>query len=102
MLTELPDIDVVWLGSLDLRVSMSLPAGVGISGWEPEFVEAVESFHAIVRKHNKPYAGFSFDTGDEFRKNMANMSMCIVAANVMKLADMMGDLAGAKEALSSK
>ncbi|KAK3938473.1 Pyruvate/Phosphoenolpyruvate kinase-like domain-containing protein [Diplogelasinospora grovesii] len=100
ILTEVPDIDAVWLGALDCRVSMGLPAGHGIRGSEPQWLEAAEMFHATVRKHNKPYAGFSFATGDELRKLTANMSMCMVTADTTKLAEMFHELTAAKEALA--
>jgi 4-hydroxy-2-oxoheptanedioate aldolase len=102
ILTEVPDIDAVWLGAIDTRASMGLPSGHGIRGTEPEWLEAVEFFHATVRKHNKPYAGFSFATGEELRKITSNMAMCMIAADTTKLGEMMGELADAKETLAVK
>ena len=100
ILSEVPDIDAVWLGALDTRVSMSLPAGHGIRGSEPEWLEAADLFHQTVKKHNKPYAGFSFATGEELRKLTANMSMCMITADTTKLAEMVGELANAKAMLA--
>lgn len=100
ILTEVPDIDAVWLGALDTRVSMGLPAGHGIRGSEPEWLEAVEVFHATIKKHDKPYAGFSFATGQELRKMTANMSMCMITADTTKLAEMVGELADARASLA--
>lgn len=102
ILTEVFGIDAVWLGALDTRVSMSLPAGHGVRGTEPEWLEAADLFHSTVKKHNKPYAGFSFATGDELRKITSNMSMCMITADTTKLAEMMGELTAAKETLASK
>ena len=81
ILTNVPDIDAVWLGALDTRVSMGLPAGHGIRGSEPEWLEAAGLFHSTVKKHNKPYAGFSFATGDELHKITSNMAMCMITAD---------------------
>ena len=93
ILTEVPDIDALWLGALDARASMSLPAGHGIRGTESEWLEAVELFHATVKKHDKPYAGFSFATGEELRKITSNMAMCMITADTTKLAAARGALA---------
>lgn len=53
-------IDSVWLGSLDLRVSMGLP---GFWGEEPEWVEAIDMLQHTLKKHDKPYSGLA--TGDD-------------------------------------
>lgn len=79
-----------------------LPAGHGIKGVEPEWLAAVDEFHATVRKHNKPYAGFSFATGDALRQMTSNMSMCMITADTTKLAEMMGELAEARATLGPK
>ena len=83
ILTHVPDIDAVWLGTLDARVSMNLPGNAGMGEAEPEWLEAVAKYDAILTKHNKPAAGFSFGP------NMARMgkgkSFVIVAADVMAL-----------------
>ncbi|EGY16235.1 HpcH/HpaI aldolase/citrate lyase family protein [Verticillium dahliae VdLs.17] len=59
ILTACPDIDVVWLGTLDARISMNLPGNSGLGGSEPEWTTAVEKFRAVMDKHDKPYAGFA-------------------------------------------
>lgn len=63
ILTECPDIDIVWLGSLDARVSMNLSVAFGKTNDEPEWVEAEALFEATLKKHNKPRAGFGFGPG---------------------------------------
>ncbi|KAI3064228.1 hypothetical protein CBS147353_8809 [Aspergillus niger] len=92
-LTEVPEIDAVWLGTIDARVSMGLPGGHGIVGTESEWLEAVELFHKTMRKHDKPYSGFCLAKGDAFLKKKSYMSMCIVAGDTLKLIEMMGHLA---------
>ncbi|BDD59120.1 hypothetical protein MAP00_004357 [Monascus purpureus] len=101
ILTEVPDIDIVWFGTLDARVSMGLPAGLSIQGDEPEWLDAVELFHSTVTKHNKPYAGFTFATGDGLRKATSNMAMCVITSDTTKLTEMMGELTAAREAVAA-
>lgn len=86
ILTECPDVDIVWLGSLDCRVSMNLAANMGstlppllipswrqlpwwklltdnvllVGGDEPEWIEAEKKFEETLKKHNKPRGGFGF------------------------------------------
>lgn len=60
ILTACPDIDVVWLGRLDTRISMDLPANGGEGGDEPEWKEALDEFYSVLKKHDKPHGGFAF------------------------------------------
>lgn len=70
ILTEVgSEIDSVWLGSLDARVSMEFKAG-GLWGEEKEWVDAVKLYEGTLRKHNMPASGLAL--GDpETIKNMA-------------------------------
>jgi len=52
------DIDSVWLGSLDARVSMEFKAG-GLWGEEAEWKEAVKIYEGTLRKHNFPASGLA-------------------------------------------
>lgn len=70
--------------------SMNFPAGVGVPEDEPEWLAAVKRFHAILRKHDKPYAGFSFATGDNLRMATEHMFMCLITSDAQKLAEMVG------------
>lgn len=102
ILTEVPDIDIVWLGSLDARVSMNLPGDMGMGGAEPEWLEAREKFFKVLDKHDKPYGGFAFATppyGSEetIRKAAERMSFIMMTADVLHLSLMAQDLALARE-----
>lgn len=68
ILTEVPDIDCVWIGTLDARISMNLPANGGMGGNEKEWTDAVALYDATMAKHNKPKAGFAMGP------NMKNMA----------------------------
>ncbi|KAH9907287.1 Pyruvate/Phosphoenolpyruvate kinase-like domain-containing protein [Xylariomycetidae sp. FL2044] len=87
ILTECPDVDCVWLGGLDARVSMNLPANFGGVQDEPEWLAAVEKFHATMKKHDKPLAGFAL--GPDALKKAAE-SYCFITydADIMRLAGM--------------
>lgn len=102
ILTEVPDIDIVWLGALDARVSMNLSGNM--AGQEPEWLEAKEKFFSILDKHDKPYGGFAFVEppfgGPEAIKEAAKrMSFITCSADVLHLAAVAADLQKAKEAI---
>ncbi len=99
ILTEVPDIDVVWLGSLDCRVSMGLPAAFG-QGTEPEWLAAVAKFDATVKKHNKPRAGFCLGGGEELAKMAKDNVILVHAADVLKLLEMGPQLMAARQAVA--
>ncbi|PTB65102.1 Phosphoenolpyruvate/pyruvate domain-containing protein [Trichoderma citrinoviride] len=93
ILTEVPDIDIVWLGSLDCRVEMGLPSNMGQGGDEPEWLAYRQKFFDIIDKHDMPYGGFAFSTPpfgtpESFKKATERMSFTIMAADTVALASM--------------
>ncbi|KAK4173077.1 Pyruvate/Phosphoenolpyruvate kinase-like domain-containing protein, partial [Triangularia setosa] len=98
ILTECPDIDVVWLGALDCRISMNLPANFGM-GNEPEWLETKEKFYATLKKHNKPLAGFSFAPGEALAAAAQEHSMILHSSDVTKLMELKQELMNAREAV---
>ena len=101
ILTEVPDIDVVWLGSLDCRVSMNLPANFG-QGSEPEWLAAVDKFNSTLKKHEKPRAGFCLAGGEELTEMGQDNVLLVHAADVLKLSEMGSQLMAAREAVALK
>ncbi|KAI6778063.1 uncharacterized protein J7T54_007671 [Emericellopsis cladophorae] len=101
ILTEVGEhIDIVWLGSLDARISMGLPGQFG-SGGEPEWLAARDKFFQVIQKHDKPYGGFSigsapFGTLDTIRQASERMSFMVVSGDVLHLMAMQKDLADAR------
>ncbi|UKZ78947.1 hypothetical protein TrVFT333_006695 [Trichoderma virens FT-333] len=69
ILTEVPNIDMVWLGTLDARVEMNMSSNYGMGGNEPEWVEARQN-------------------PESFKKVAERMSFIIMAADVKALAGM--------------
>ncbi|KAL7949233.1 Phosphoenolpyruvate/pyruvate domain-containing protein [Trichoderma barbatum] len=96
--TQVPDINMVWLGSIDARVSMGLPS----RGQEPAWLKAVDRFQATVKKHNKPYASFAFGRTSELPKTTAGMSMALVTSDTEQLMPMRVHLGEAKAILALK
>ncbi|MCJ1475585.1 hypothetical protein MMC13_004248 [Lambiella insularis] len=98
ILTEVPDIDAVWLGTLDARVNMHLPANGGMGGQEKEWLDAVAVFDRTMEKHRHvAKAGFGF--GERQKEMAKGKSFVAVAADVIALCGMMGELASSKENL---
>ena len=93
ILTEVPDIDIVWLGTLDARVSMNLPGNGGMGGPEQEWQDAVQLYEATMAKHDKPKAGFAFGTPELMRTTGTGMSLIVVAVDILALGTMMGQMA---------
>ncbi|KAI5461583.1 Pyruvate/Phosphoenolpyruvate kinase-like domain-containing protein [Mariannaea sp. PMI_226] len=105
ILTQVPDIDMVWLGSLDARVSMNLPGNSGLGGSEPEWLEATDKFFAVIDKHDKPYSGFCFvkppyGSPKAVKKAAERMSMIFVSVDVVALSGMAYELAHSREAVA--
>ncbi|KND90821.1 4-hydroxy-2-oxo-heptane-1,7-dioate aldolase [Tolypocladium ophioglossoides CBS 100239] len=101
ILTEVPDIDIVWLGSIDARISMNLPGNFGMRSDEPEWIAAREKFFAVMDKHDKPYGGFSFvnspySSNEAFKEAAKRMSFITITADVMHLLNLAQDLKDAK------
>ena len=93
ILREVPDIDAVWLGTLDARVSMGLPANGGMGGPEKAWTDAVALFEATLDKHRVKRAGFAFgEDADAARRMGGRNCVNVVAADVLALMGMMGDL----------
>lgn len=99
ILTEVPDIDAVWLGTLDARISMNLPGNGGAGGAEPEWLNAVEKYRKTMVKHNKPMAGFAF--GPAASTMAKGYSFIIGTADVLALAGTLGTLSEMREAYTA-
>ncbi|KAL7928155.1 Phosphoenolpyruvate/pyruvate domain-containing protein [Trichoderma chlorosporum] len=104
ILTEVPDIDIVWLGALDARVSMNLPGGFA-GGTEKEWLAAKEKFFSILDKHDKPYGGFAFadpplGSPEGIRDAAKRMSLIICSADVFHLSQLAVDLHKVKEIIA--
>jgi len=83
ILTECGEyIDSVWLGSLDARASMSLP---GFAGAEPEWLEAVAEYTAVLKKHDKPSSGFALGDVETKKALGKGRSFLVVAADFFSL-----------------
>ncbi|KAL2264500.1 hypothetical protein VTJ83DRAFT_7010 [Remersonia thermophila] len=101
ILTEVPDIDIVWLGSFDCRVSMGLDANMG-QGTEPEWLAAVETFNETLKKHKKPRAGFCLGGPAGLAKMAEDNMILLISADVMKLLEMGPQLLSTRQAVALK
>ena len=89
ILTQVPEIDCVWPGLLDIRVSMGLEAPAPPDRpLEPEFLAAMDKFESILRKHDKPRAGQAFGSPEEMMRQGKNNSLSFVAADVAALGQL--------------
>ncbi|KAK3380928.1 Pyruvate/Phosphoenolpyruvate kinase-like domain-containing protein [Podospora didyma] len=88
ILREVPDIDCVWLGSLDCRISMGLP-GKRRDGRD------------TLKKHDVPKAGFCFGSADAFTKTAGEMALMFISADVLQLVQMNKKLVETRELLGA-
>ncbi|KAL9098868.1 MAG: hypothetical protein Q9187_009584 [Circinaria calcarea] len=96
ILTQVPDIDAVWLGTLDARISMDLPGNGGMGGTEPEWVDAVATYERVMAKHGIAKAGFAMGPPEVMQKMASDKSFIVVAADVVALAGLVGELGTAR------
>ncbi|KAK1759982.1 aldolase citrate lyase family [Echria macrotheca] len=96
ILTEVPEIDAVWLGSIDARVSMNLRAGLGLPTDEPEWLAAYDVFMKTMKKHDKPLAGWSLGTPEQALVDGDDKCFMIMWGDVVEYAKMGAGLAHMK------
>jgi 4-hydroxy-2-oxoheptanedioate aldolase len=97
ILTEVPEIDCVWLGPLDVRVSMGLQ-GFGVDGAdEEEWIAAQKIYYDTIAKHNKPSSGLAL--GSPQRRQEMGKGKCFVISctDVSSLMGTLGELAEARQ-----
>ena len=85
ILTEVPEIDVVWPGILDISVSMGLDAP-WVGEPNPEFVQAMAKFESTLKKHGKPRGGQALGGPEAMGEQGKNNSISFVAVDVLALA----------------
>lgn len=85
ILTKCPEVDAVWLGTLDARISMN----IDVAGFEPsmdqKWLDAVELYNQILLRHNKPSAGFAMGDSDTIKLMGTGKAMCVVGGDVLGL-----------------
>ena len=97
ILTEVPEIDAVWLGTLDARVSMDLDGNYGMGGPEQEWQDAVAKYEAICSKHKHvSRGGFALGPPEVVKMMCKNKDFIIVSADVMALAGMAAEAANVR------
>lgn len=96
ILTQCPEIDAVWLGTLDIRVSMGLPGNGGLGGNEPEWHEALGKYFEITTKHNKSRGGFALGPDEVFSMMQERLDFIVCAAEVLQLTSLQCDLERAR------
>ena len=102
ILTEVKDIDAVWLGTLDVRVSMDLPHNGGRGGNEPEWLEAVDLFSSTLAKHPEVvWMGFAMGDDETFKAVAKDKAIVVTSGDVFGLMSLVGDLARSKQLLAS-
>lgn len=100
ILTEVPEIDAVWFGAIDCRVSMGLPWQAGFAPTEPEWLEKVAMFKAIAKKHDKPSGAFALGPAEKMRAMGDGKSFVFVAVDVLALLSTVDELKKAREVFS--
>ncbi|OQE47451.1 hypothetical protein PENCOP_c001G05743 [Penicillium coprophilum] len=94
ILTSVGDqVDAVWVGTLDLRVSMGLDE---LWGEEPEFREVMRLYEETLRKHKKP------NSGQCFHENWAlgvDKTFTVVTGDVVALLSQRSTIQNARQNL---
>lgn len=99
ILTKCPDIDAVWLGTLDARISMNIDVFSFADPPTPEWAEATKLYEETLKKHNKPGAGFALGPPEVMRMMGGGKAMCVVAGDVMGLCAQSELLVAARDAI---
>lgn len=87
-------IDAVWIGMLDLRVSLGLP---GSWGDEADFLELVRLYEETLHKHRMPNSGACFD--GSWKSGQCNKVFSVVSGDFLALLGQRDWLSQAREKL---
>lgn len=99
ILTECPEVDCVWLGTLDARISMNLEVDMFGPTTDQGWLDALEVYKATLAKHNKPFSGFAMGPPEMMKAMGTGMSMCAVGGDVLGLVAQSDTLVAARDAL---
>ena len=100
ILTEVKDIDAVWLGTLDARVSMNLPGNMGMGGNETEWLEAAALYDQVMARHSHIAKG-GFALGPASQEMAKGKAFLVVAADVMAFGQLAMDCMTMRAAMPS-
>jgi 4-hydroxy-2-oxoheptanedioate aldolase len=82
ILTQVPDIDAVWIGAMDLRVSMGFE---NMWGDEPKFLAAIAKYNSILAKHDMPGAGLAIGPPEVMTERSKGRAFMIVGSDVQAI-----------------
>jgi 4-hydroxy-2-oxoheptanedioate aldolase len=100
ILTQVPDIDSVWLGTFDLQVSMGLnPTMQSREQKDPAYQEAVAKYKRICAKHNIPKGGFALGSPEDVKAAAGDNVFIVVGSDVLGILGQAAMLQQAKELL---
>jgi len=98
ILTEVGDqIDAVWIGSLDARISMGLNFSLFEEQNEPEWLEALDKYYATLKKHDKPSSGFGLGPAEVVAKVAESKCIVFIHGDIFAILGCIGELAEAKK-----
>ncbi|KAI9044654.1 uncharacterized protein KD926_011624 [Aspergillus affinis] len=97
ILTDVPEIDAVWLGTIDCRVSMGLRWEAGVVPTEPEWQDTLAQFKAIMKKHYKPAGGFALGPPEKMRGMGEGKALIFCAVDVTALLTVVYELKKARQ-----
>lgn len=102
ILTECPEIDAVWLGTLDCRVSMDLPGNGGMGGMEPEWGQAMQKYLEVTEKHKIARGGFALGSDEMFEMISKNLHFVVCASEVLTLITLQNDLERSRKLMAHR
>lgn len=102
ILTECPEIDAVWLGTLDCRVSMDLPGNGGMGGQEPEWMAATQKYMEVTEKHKIARGGFALGSDEFFTMLSKNLHFVVCASEILTLMTLQHDLQRSRRLMADR
>lgn len=103
ILTQVPDIDAVWLGTIDLQISMGLDMTMQRKDQkDPAFIEAVAKYQSVCKKHNIPTGAFALGTDEQVKAAAGSNSFVAVGSDVLGIMGQASLLQQCRELIPSR